>query len=902
MGKFTGIRFYLREKQKWSNFLKLHAGFDASFVLDKTTDSANVSFICATEPSFLKINTWVVLFINADTNVVEFNSDGTPSNHEQFIVGGYQYYKTLAGYEVTMKLIEPIERFRGVLGETLSYTNQTSKEQNGTTYVKDAYNYYTALKRWLQVTPANTDNISRDSESKDPNGIAWWNRITILDKDFLSRLSFADDTLNELSLYDLLLDVYDSGTGRTPVAYFDIDNETKLARNNARDEYLLKFIVQDGTDKPTLEWNELVAHKPFGEVCTGVMKREDGANYATGLVANVTNLSPSAKSFFPVQGLYALPEALAEIRDTNREDLQWGLVLPYKIKKVTKLVEMSVNGYSHLKDIPDNNGNGHSIKTYDLSRNINTLEVLEQKEKDTKKNNDKINYYVEGDNIIYLVNYKFEDVGTNSAFHSQAPNNIASLVYYVEYEPIIDARIQVGDNEYVQQINQTASQVDSEKFGKFMQNYLDGMDKADYTIQRTTERPQDYINLIGSRVKRDNKTYIITNIAFRNRNLQYDVFFQLNENHLRKNMSYQAPQNIRPNTAIQYDNIQDRKSNYKMYFNMNLKGGLVNPITSFLAKKIMLNIFGARVSQEFYPQIANINCQGKVITASGEEGKYTNSFNVPVTPFFYAKQVCFNLTFLNNAVAIKKKIVQEGNSSSVEKVDQTHYITHNYYDPFNRVKEQIPVLYTDPFGEVEKITIAFYGSNESELDEINQKGVSNGEEFIKTRALQEAMSNSDYINGNLLFAILGLNWQKDMMENGNITIAVELKGNDGIEFDDRTIELTRLARLKEDITKIRLSFTFDNSDDIIYREFEPELIDGEKDTTLRYVKFDNNYSLVDYDYSDEPLPAIPNKISISHTYKSFGSTYIKTTEIDVDKSDLSDSRKESLKNSLTIYC
>lgn len=45
----------------------------------------------------------------------------------------------------------------------------------------------------------------------------------------------------------------------------------------------------------------------------------------------------------------------------------------------------------------------------------------------------------------------------------------------------------------MQQVNQTASQVDSEKFGKFMSDYLAGMAKADYTIQRTTEKPQDYI-------------------------------------------------------------------------------------------------------------------------------------------------------------------------------------------------------------------------------------------------------------------------------------------------------------------------------------------------------------------------------------------------------------------------
>lgn len=887
MGKFTGIRFYLREKKKWSNFLKLHAGFDASFVLDKTTDSANVSFICATEPTFLKINTWVVLFINADTNVVEFNWDGTPSNHEQFIVGGYQYYKTLAGWEVSMKLVEPIERFRGVLGETLSYTNQTSKVQNGTTYVKEPYNYYTALKRWLQVTPANTDNISRDSDRKDTNGIAWWNRITILDQSFLEGLSFADDTFNELSLYDLLFDVYDSGTGRTPVAYFDLDKETKLARNNARDEYLLKFIVQDGTDKPIVEWNDLVAHKPFGEICTGVMKREDGANYATGLVSNVTNLSPSTTAFFPAQGFYAVPEALnATTRGTT--DLgagaeNWGLRLPYKIKHVVKLEKMEVKGYKLAGDV--------QVK---LQRRIADKIVKENKERDAWLQVSEIEYfYNEGDNIVYLNDYKYEK-----------PNDydfkfrVASWLYRIEYVPLIDARICVGDSEYVQQINQTATQVDSDKFGKFMGNYLAGMGKADYTIQRTTEKPQDYINLIGSRVKRDGKMFMITNVAFRNRNFQYDVFFQLNENHLRKNMSYQAPQNIRSNTAIQYDNISDRRTNFDVKLSMGLKPveRLANLNKIIPNTAVVLNIFGVNCDESFFPQAANITNKFVLKSQDASESKANDEeFTIPIIRFSTNNQVSINIQFYDNATAgVKREVEKKGS------------------DPFYRVNNQIPVLYTDPFGEVSGTKIelvnvaggAFFDIDAEALQDYDDNYNYVLTEFNRTLNMQNATATPKghaSVNKLVLSSNNFINLQKDMHEKYNITFTMLLDGGEVIVFENDALQYSRLISSQNEFKAWRLEFVYNDHNWTDYQVFLRSDLEPQNNGSYRPVKVSGN-SKITYDYSHSPLTYVPNMIYIYMKEENDGFINgIKVATIYVDNANLTEEESEKLKTRLDLY-
>lgn len=884
MDKFTGIRLYFRDTNKWSNFLKLHAGFDVNFVLDKTTDSANISFIVQDEPEYLQINMWVALFINSNKSDFEFYKDGTPKNHEQFIVGGYQYYKTLAGYEVTMKLIEPIERFRGVLGETLSYTNQTSKVQDDITYIKEHYNYYTALKRWLQVTPANTDNISRDSDNKDSNGIAWWNRITILDKDFLSGLPFADNTLNELSLYDLLLDVYDSGTGRTPVAYFDLNTTTGMPQRLDRDEYLLKFIRQDGEDKPILEWDSLTENKGSGEVCSGVMKREDGANYATGLVSNVSNLSSDIIEYYPSQDLYAVPEAL-NLATRYTEDLSagaenWGLRLPYKIKDVIKLEKMEVNGIRP--------------KLYvgvELWRRITEKTVKEDKERNAWMEVSNIEYfYSEGDNIIYLNDYKYEKKKTEGADKAQG----ASWLYRIEYVPLIDARICVGESEFVQQINQTASQVDSNKFGKFMEKYLAGMGKADYTIQRTTEQPQDFINFIGSRVRRGRKTYMITNIALRNRNFQYDLFFQLNENHLRKNMTYQAPQNIRANTAIQYENISDRRTNLDIKLLMGIKPvkRLANFDKIIPNAAVLLNIFGANCDEAFFPQAANITNRFKIKTGDGKIDDNLYEFSSPIIKFTMGNQVSMNIQFYDNATAGVKREVEE-----------------DVIDPFNRVYRQIPVLYTDPFGEVLSTKIDIVNVAGDKFFDIDVEALEDDDnykyalsEFIRTLDMQKATANPKaYVNVNNLILSTDkfINLQKDMHENYNITITTFLDGEEVIVLENDVLQYSRLISSKNEFKAWLLEFIYDDPNRIDYRLFVRSDIEDENYERIRVF---GNARIITYDYSRTPLKNVPNKICIYMKEKADGFINgIKVATINVDNANLTELEREKLKNQLNLY-
>lgn len=764
---YTGVRFFFRDTKKWSKLVKLKAGFEANFVQDKMTDSANISFILLEEPDYFEINMWAALFIDADSPEFEFNEDGTPKNHEQFIIGGYQYYSTLAGYQVSMKLVEPIERFRGVLGETLTYHSRGAYEESGIKYPARIYNYYTALKRWLQVTPANTDNISRDSEDKDPNGIAWWNRITIIDKDFLSSLPFADDTFNELTLYDLLLDVYDSGTGRTPVAYFDLNTETGMPKRLDRDEYLLKFIRQDGTDKPVLEWDDLTANKGHGEVCTGVMKREDGANYATGLVSNITNLSPNTTVTFPAEGVYINPRGVQETRElndlTNSGHESWTAVLTHKIKDIDNVNQLHL---SYNKDY-------QTTSVQHIKRN-----VLERKQRDAETQLDSTRYpeydmYDEGNTNLYTQNYSYG-------------NDNDAYLYNIKYRPLIDARVCLGDTEYVRQINQTASQVDSDKFGKFMNAYLAGMGKADYTIQRTTEKPQDYINLIGSRVMRGEREYLITNVAFRNRNYQYDIFFQLNENHMRKNMAYLAPQNIRANTTIQYDNIQARKVNLKdrILFGYRNGGGgekkakyLGEGVTlSLLTALIPVNENESGVSKDFYPQYVNILCKKRDDGGiSSDEQKSSN-----VAPFLLGNAICFNTKFQDNAISGMRLLPYQ---NALE---------------YGRAAIQYPELYTNSKGELETTSLDIISVvNQDIKDGVYQHGSDKNNEVLSDISRIYNMGLNLYnlwmpVNKKII-TIPKLNLQKDMFEEYNITYSLEVaSGSDHMEIFPEMLQYSRL--------------------------------------------------------------------------------------------------------------
>lgn len=788
------LQIFLRDLGRWSIRKRLHVGYEEHWKLDKTTDSAKnieINVTGADEPPF-GIGDWVrILYIDNETDPATYYSDGTPDNHSQYIIGGIKktYDATTNIWTCGMELLEPIERARGIMGETLTYTNQTSKIYNGVTYVKEPYNHLTALERWLKVTPANCDTYG---EGYDPHeNTSWYNRIKILDKDFLEKIPFADTTYNELSLYNVLLDNFDSSTGRTPVLYFDIDPETDLPRNMARDEYLLKFERQDGLGEDPIDYDALL--KNADNVCIS----ETIDNYATGLVANVENLSAGGSVSFPAQGLYAVPEVDADVRDTTGyKDAgtdYWIIRTPFPIKSIKKIKRLSIKSETNRR----NESAESYVMRYNLKRTnteISSDVILEKRQyladnpEGEVVDDSKYFWWNEGENKLHIKEYKYKDT------------DIPAYLYFVEYEPLIDCRLQVGDENFIQQFNQSSSQVDGEKFGAFMQAFLKVMHKPDITFGKNYHDPRKFKGYIGRRVVKGDKTYLITNISYRNRVYDYYVAFQLNENHVRKNTSYQVSQEIRPNIAIPTDSIKERKT----VLRQKVKIGMT-PQTKegpqYLARDcdILTALDPGGFSNLRYPQVAMIEAKSKLIQQDGTVFNFSQKRLAPIARFIFGNQVCFNVRFYDNAEAGKSK--------------DTKVTTHtgaNRQEATLPVERQIPRLYTDPFGEIQTLNLLLCNIDYYDLSDIDFADKEEDpykSEYLNTLSAYSTLANMPALYSSLNEAIQfenilvpNQNLYKDQLETFNETIAIELVPDEHIIVHRNLLELSRLMSPQDNFT------------------------------------------------------------------------------------------------------
>ena len=954
------IQIYSRKDNAWGERYEMSPKYGENWVLDKSTDSAqDIEFQIqdVTEPTF-DVNDWVrILHVSTADEAASYDSEGLPLNHTQYCIGSYArtYVGALEKWKISLALIEPTERTQGIIGESLNYTNQTSKVYNDITYTKQPFNHYTALRRWLMLTPANCDKYDNNytpehgqyrrivagdkvyteafdtfttwanylpsppsneeaetiltftdgskifvlndmgenalvfddgawhslgymnsgvmdwsetggnynfgdrvisqinhsgvrqlflSEYLNEN-ISWYNRIKILDKTWLETLPFADDTYNELSLYNVLMDNFDSSVGRTPCFYFDINPLTDLPYNKTRDEYKLKFLRQDGFDKPVLQWDSLMAAEP--NVCTAAFDlttKKEAANYAKGLVANVSNLSAGRTISFPSEGLYAVPEILDDSkRDTTKDEYKksgddWGLRLPHKVSKITKLTRMQLRG-SKVYSGPIN---------WLLGRESNQVTVLEKKEylasETTPEQNNAIAWFEEGSNEIHLRSYFYYD------------DDQATAVFYVEYEPLIDCRIEIGDMDFAQQVNQSSSQVDATKFSEFMANYKNSMNKADVFFGKCYYSLHFYAfsDLIGSRVQKDNKMYMITNIGYQKHGLQYYVYFQLNENHFRKNNSYQAPQNIREDIAISIDSVKDRRAFIKQTIKLGLTPQTAEGYQFLTDKKTAISgLVPNAVSASLYPQVAFVQTSS-VLTKSGGTELFIKDLLAPIARLVFANTIMFNVRFLNNAIAGKKKTPDYREVS----VPQGGVELKNIY-PFGDIKEQLPILYTDPFGEVQKLSCYFGVLTVDGFDELTYSNSSENEpKFFETKNAYYSLANLPQLDLEQWVAIKttsaisveNQNLYKSQLETLNQTVGIEYKG-DGVIPCKKLLENSRLMKRS-------------NNYFAIYALFFAEAMSETDDSTSGYIAGTSDTGSLSSDYVRFHIP----QLSIPNTYNS----------------------------------
>ena len=691
------FQFFDRDAGQWSAMLSPQIGFGETFVQDETTDDGSLNFKwrSSTRPN-IKHMQWarILHFHKGDNMVATYDEDGLPLNHNQYVIGDFQMAqsKDKSYWLVKLSLLEPIERMRFVVGETLAYTNQTSKtvtdgSGNTVTYVKDPYNHLTALERFLKVTPANCDNY--DEGYNPHNNKSWYNRIKILDKEFLQNIPFDSDSFTEPDLY-IILFKYDKSTGRTPCMYFDMDPETDLPRNLNRDEYILKFLRQDGFDKPVLNLADISAN------AQNVTYKSSLSNFATGVVSNVENLVTGSNLAFPSVNFWAAPELNSTQRDTtatNTPDSGWGIRFPFPIKKVNKIKLMKLfardrNYVSSIRRYQIGGAEKDNLEKYCYEEQ----EYLTLSEED-KANMIELYHYTEGDDFLYIYNYYYTSSGGRGT---------NSYLYYVEFEPLQNSKLELGNNEYTTVFNQVDAQVELKKYTQFLNKYQKSMNKSDLTIIKKHYHPDDMYE-VGSLVidEETGKNYMITGSSYQNLNRELLAVYQLNENHFRRNNSVKANKAIRSNIKIPYDNLKDRKTCFKYDLNFTYDSYKVQPISIEL-KKILCNALTTYNYERTISQVL-LKIESKLKKDNNTTIDFLRYVKVPVNYFTSESQLILNFTLNGNAVAGQKMTMNSDyRRSNVPGGEELPDLYHT-----GLIKSQVPIIYTDPFVEIQKLSLYY---------------------------------------------------------------------------------------------------------------------------------------------------------------------------------------------------
>lgn len=753
--------------------------------------------------------------------LMEYDNVYIPMNHEQYIIRNITMVQDLINEEIDIQLevVEPIEFANGVLVETMSHTNQISKKVDDTVYVHEKLNHLSVLEKVLKVTPANNDTYE-DGYVK-ANNKSWFNRIKIVDKELLQSLAFNDETYSELSLYDILLNKYDSSIGRTPVIYFDINANTDLPRNINRPEYILRFERQDGFDREDIQLADLLLG------AKEVITNKSGDNYAEGLISNYENLNANNEIYAPSKTLWLVPEIDSNKRSTTEfnEDYEplgnWVLKTPHAIKKINSIERFYIDSYSNT------DAGLYYTKTEKL--NYSSEAILEEKEyvaSEKYYNENNCVWFTEGTNTIHLNEVYYQQIQSSSSGYV---DNGLIWVYKVEYEPLISGRFDLG-KDYQVQINQDSSQIDNYKFGKYLQEYLASMNKSDMIVTVTVENFNE-IKEIGTRVINEDKVYLITNVSIQNRGFEYDVVYQLNENHIRKSDTIQAPQEIRKNIAIGIDATKERKSmltynagiSYRLQdenlYKTELSGELLNQMFS------QLNDENTDMSKEI--QLAHLTFNSTLVDQNENIQQYSISRLCEIARYYMNNTICFNMRYFDNAEAGKNKTLQKENINLIGTVF------------FGVPKQQIPILYTDPFGEFETFDIKFINVTQKDITEIEPDiNISNTSAPTST-AQRQAMAK--YLNEiNPSIDILATYPLTDVVPSENI--------------DTPVAEIKNIQYFKDmlDTFNYTIGFHYNVSKDIILCKnfFENSTLMQNYGESLAY------YRIFDRNVTEEDLPFV----------------------------------------------
>lgn len=795
------LQHFNKQTKQWSEWYKVQVGFEGDFVWDKTIDSLNVIIFSDNDLNF-QIMDWVNF---SNNEILTYEANGKPKNHLQFVITESKKLFTKNNkYKYTLLLEEPIAITRGIITNTLDFTNQLTKRvkvgSNYVTYKKEPYTQFTALERILKITPTNQDTYLSESYATEKS---WWHRIKVLNEEFLNGIAFNDDTFNASDLF-LILNKFDDFTDRTPVMYFDLE---KTVNNEIAYKikpcYILDFERKDGFDKPILDFNNLVDGKLEYEESQTIEQ------FADGLFSEATNLTVGTTLFHPASNLWIAPEMEVDDRDVSapnktegeKQKGKWFVKTPYKIKRVINIRALDLSGelsvaYSSPPGEYPPVVSDRAIKLKVVNRDFNSDDekVLERQQylaySDFETDKDSLAWYTQGDDKVYVNEYYFHDDDKTS-------------VYQVEYEPLVDTVLYYGNGDYNVSINQIDSKVEAIKYSKFLDNYLKGTNSADITFLKKHDIFEEFENLSGSLVKRGNEEFIITKIAYKNANTKWLVAYQLNKNHTRRSLNVSADEEILTNRMIAYENLKDRRDVIKKTLQLD-KANSLNIDKSVLLSALIPN----QVNIDKCPQAIIFKTQSELIKENNELENYVDYFLYTFVKSVTNKQLLFNVSVDNNA-EIGKKRQARVNSDSYTAGLKIWYRTK----PFGDIERQIPVLYTDYFGEINKIDFGFINVDSVDFQDVDYDVITDGtpsvaySDYVRASNLYRYFNDrpriieNDYneLKNRSVVEFNNVNYLKNMLEKLNFTFVFEINGENMIVCDG-LLKLSRLMQISDSHT------------------------------------------------------------------------------------------------------
>jgi len=649
------VQFY--RDGAWTNWYSCIRPMSIEDKYDETLDRIQLQFV-STDAPFDRFTRARVVFSNDALTY----SNGVPTNHYEMVVDSSDVQSNSYYTLHTYTLLEVTSVLKYIRMESLTFTSKDSISiyEGGflNTYTKSVYNLLSVLQRIFKVTRFKTNLEDMSLTGK----------IQLMDSALLqTNLLNVDDEFVENTVYDALVKI-GKYINRVPVLYFS---------KTGSYEYDLWFERKDGLNGISVAYSTFISNNQ------GIMKSQSSGLGADTVVSDATNMVSYNVAQGVAQDWYGFPSFNEELLVTSSTNKKPFLLAPHRIVGVVKLRK--------LRAFYVSSGTPFYSAYFESVRCIPYSQWLVDEDR-----ND-IAYFKDGENKIYFGDNLGEEIYTvNKSAVVSAGLYEERIFFNLNYYPLIDTKVIATKNgtiTYETTFNQTDAFVDAGSYGMMLKDYIKTHGNADITLTRKFTTYAS-IYAIGTRVIDNNDTYIVTSRSIKTKQDEWQVVFQLNKDATKRSQWVKASEKIREH-GINYDKTQVRYSTIHEKINLDFitaLGGLNDHVTTtmkYLAVKNMLfaNLFTSTQKITYRDDFI----QTAYIRSSSTLNKVGTG---TITQYQYC-QLGFGATRVGQSVLLNVRF--QDNKIAGYRVDTSN----------GGEIEQTPVYYSNPFAEIDKISIAF---------------------------------------------------------------------------------------------------------------------------------------------------------------------------------------------------